>query len=154
MQHLGTGGNAAWVKMVGTLAGVGSGDTLTYPACRLDFNGRQCNKKVQPGGDDSGLFFCSRCQQSCQPMYRYLLNLNLVDFTGGLEHVSVFGELGDTVMGMNADDAHEVGAPRLCWATGRVVSVSVMLMQPPSEPCILSHADEHRPVADALVPCF
>lgn len=108
VQQLGSGGVTAWVKIVGTLAGVGSGDMLTYPACRLDFNGRQCNKKVQASGDESGLFFCGRCQQSCQPMYRYLLNLSLVDFTGQLEHVSVFGELGDTVMGMNADEAHEV----------------------------------------------
>lgn len=108
MQRLGSGGVPAWVKVVGVLAGTGNNDVLTYPACRLDYNGRQCNKKVQSADDGSDTFYCSRCNQNCVPMYRYLLQLQFVDFTGVMEGISVFGELGDTVMGMTADEAHQV----------------------------------------------
>ena len=108
MQRLGSGGVPAWVKVVGVLAGTGNNDVLTYPACRLDYNGRQCNKKVQSADDGSDNFYCSRCNQNCVPMYRYLLQLQFVDFTGVMEGISVFGELGDTVMGMTADEAHQV----------------------------------------------
>lgn len=94
------------------LSGVVNNDNLTYAACRLDFNGRQCNKKVTDD-DGTGMFYCQRCNQTCQPMYRYLLNLKYVDFTGALESVSAFGESGDAVMGMTADEAHQVCADRV-----------------------------------------
>eukprot|EP00892_Ulva_mutabilis_P012722 jgi/Ulvmu1/9822/UM056_0063.1 len=106
-ENLGSGGVTAWVKTVGVLSGVVNNAALTYPACRLDFNGRQCNKKVAPADDDTGLFYCSRCAQSCEPMYRYLLTVRFLDFTGELAEVSAFGDTGDAVMGMTADEAHQ-----------------------------------------------
>jgi hypothetical protein len=38
---------------------INSDKGLTYPACSRDFNGRPCQKKLQPQGD--GTYYCERC---------------------------------------------------------------------------------------------
>ena len=83
-------------------------DPMTYPACWEDFNGRKCQKKMTDNSDESGQFYCERCGVSGKPMYRFLLNIAFQDFTGQLENVSVFGDLGEAVVGITAEEAHEV----------------------------------------------
>lgn len=81
---------------------------LTYPACPLDRNGRTCNKKMQSNDDNTGLFHCETCGRDEQPTYRYVLQCHILDFEGGRENVSAFGDQGEALMGMPAGQAHEV----------------------------------------------
>lgn len=107
MQHLGSD-QATWVKITGSLYGVRT-SPLTYPACPLERNGRTCNKKLQNNDDGTGEFHCEMCGQNSIPEYRYVLSCHLVDFEGGREHVSAFGDQGESLMKMPAGQAHEVG---------------------------------------------
>jgi hypothetical protein len=106
MQHLGSD-QPAWVKVAGALFGVRP-TPLTYPACPLERNGRTCNKKLQAMDDGSGDFHCETCGQNTPPTYRYVLSCHMVDFEGSREHVSAFGEQGEMLMKMPADQAHAV----------------------------------------------
>jgi hypothetical protein len=81
---------------------------MTYPACWEEYNSRKCQKKMQDNNDGSGNFYCERCAKASVPMWRFLLQCSFSDFTGTLEHVSIFGEAGDSVMGMTAGEVHEV----------------------------------------------
>ena len=75
---------AAWLTHIKT-------DTIAYPACTLQYNGKQCNKKVAEGasGDGPGQWYCDRCTAHCQAEWRYMLNLRLEDHTG-TEWVTAF----------------------------------------------------------------
>lgn len=95
------------MKIAGALAAVRE-SPLTYPACPLERNGRTCNKKLQSNDDGSDMFTCETCAQSTMPVYRYVLNCQLVDFEGSKEHVSTFGDQGESLMKMPADQAHQV----------------------------------------------
>ena len=74
----------AWLTHIKT-------DTIAYPACTLQYNGKQCNKKVAEGssGDGPGQWYCDRCTAHCQAEWRYMLNLRLEDHTG-TEWVTAF----------------------------------------------------------------
>ncbi len=75
---------AAWLTHIKT-------DTIAYPACTLQYNGKQCNKKVveASSGDGPGQWYCDRCTAHCQAEWRYMLNLRLEDHTG-TEWVTAF----------------------------------------------------------------
>lgn len=68
---------AAWLSHIKT-------ETIAYPGCTLQYNGKQCNKKVTDAGGAGGdmAWYCERCGQHCQAEYRYMLNLQLEDHTG------------------------------------------------------------------------
>jgi Replication factor-A C terminal domain len=70
VQHLGTGGAPAYVKLVAALTSVRQ-NPMTYPACMEDFASRKCQKKMQDQGD--GTFFCERCNKSSARFERALL---------------------------------------------------------------------------------
>ena len=56
-------------------------ESMTYPSCPLNYNGRTCRKKLSdPSGD--GQWYCERCAQEAQPDWRYILNLQADDHTG------------------------------------------------------------------------
>lgn len=101
-------------------------ETMTYPACDQDYNGRKCQKKMTDLQDPEGLYNCDRCGTPSLPNWRYLLNCRFADFTGTLEHVSIFGEAGEAIMGMPATQAHEVRASPPC-----PLSWHLMLCTPP-----------------------
>jgi len=65
----------AWLTHIKT-------ETIAYPACTLQYNGKQCNKKVQESGQGDGQWYCERCAGNCQAEWRYMLNLKLEDHTG------------------------------------------------------------------------
>lgn len=59
-------------------------DPIAYPACTLQYNGKQCNKKVTDsgGGDGPNRWWCERCSAACEAEYRYMLSLNIEDHSG------------------------------------------------------------------------
>ena len=57
-------------------------ENMSYPACPLPFQGRACNKKLQDQQGDGQSWFCDRCQQEAQPMWRYILTIQADDHTG------------------------------------------------------------------------
>jgi replication factor A1 len=73
-----------------------------YPACTLEFNGKQCNRKVTKSSD--GTWYCDRCTLSlpkCE--YRYLLMCQLQDHTG-TTYATAFQEAGTKIIGYSAED--------------------------------------------------
>ena len=58
-------------------------ESMYYPACPLQYNGRTCQKKLSdPSGD--GNWYCERCAQEAQPDWRYILSLQVDDHTGNI----------------------------------------------------------------------
>ncbi|KAF2822796.1 replication protein-like protein A 70 kDa DNA-binding subunit [Ophiobolus disseminans] len=73
--------------------------TVAYPACST----QGCNKKVVE--DNPGSWWCEKCQQSFpEPLYRYVLSVNVADHTGTL-WLSCFDEAGQAIVGMSANEA-------------------------------------------------
>ena len=80
-------------------------DTFAYPAC-LTKDPQPCNKKVIEVDPDK--WRCERCDVTHpRPEYRYIMSANVVDFTGQL-WLSCFDESGKMIMGMSADQLHEL----------------------------------------------
>lgn len=79
-------------------------DNFWYTACPLMIGDRKCNKKVNNNGD--GMWHCDRCDQSFpQCDYRYLLQLQIHDFTGAT-WVTAFQESGEDIMGISAKELY------------------------------------------------
>jgi hypothetical protein len=58
-------------------------ENIAYPACTLQYNGKQCNKKVTDnGGEGSSRWFCERCNASCEADWRYMLSIQIEDHSG------------------------------------------------------------------------
>ncbi len=58
-------------------------ENMSYPACPViqPGTGNPCNKKMV--NNDGGVeWWCERCQQSAQPVWRYMLSLQVSDHTG------------------------------------------------------------------------
>lgn len=157
MQALGKN-DVAWVKVSGVMVSVKT-ETMTYPACDQDYNGRKCQKKMTDLQDPEGLYNCDRCSTSSLPNWRYLLNCRFADFTGTLEHVSIFGEAGEAIMGMPATQAHEVRASPPCplfWHLMLCNSCKHSKSQSPvvlPDECMVSTALVLPALARALQPC-
>ncbi|CBY01885.1 hypothetical protein IAQ61_006485 [Plenodomus lingam] len=73
--------------------------TVAYPACSTP----GCNKKVIE--ENPGAWWCEKCQKTYpEPLYRYVLSVNVADHTGTL-WLSCFDEAGQTIVGMSANEA-------------------------------------------------
>ncbi|EIE20436.1 replication factor-a protein [Coccomyxa subellipsoidea C-169] len=107
-EALGTNSTNAWVQIVCTITFVKS-DPIAYPACTLQYNGKQCNKKVTDsgGGDGPNRWWCERCSAACEAEYRYMLNLNIEDHSGK-EWVTAFQEEGKQIIGYTANEMQEL----------------------------------------------
>lgn len=57
-------------------------ESMYYPACTLQYNGRTCNKKLSDQQGDGEVWYCERCQQTSQPDWRYILSVQADDHTG------------------------------------------------------------------------
>lgn len=59
-------------------------ENIAYPACTLQYNGKQCNKKVTDngGGDGPNRWFCERCNANCEAEFRYMLSIQIEDHSG------------------------------------------------------------------------
>lgn len=78
-------------------------DDFYFLACPLDFNGKQCMKKVVEHSNN--LWHCTKCNgdfPECD--YRYKLKIELRDHTGNLQSVTVFNDAGNVLMGITAKD--------------------------------------------------
>jgi replication factor A1 len=78
-------------------------ENFSYPACPS----QGCNnKKVTPLGDNS--WQCERCNVAHEkPNYRYILSLNVADFTSHL-WLTCFDESARLIMGMSANELQEL----------------------------------------------
>ncbi|KAK3137722.1 hypothetical protein QOZ80_5BG0456330 [Eleusine coracana subsp. coracana] len=98
---LGINGKPDWITIKGSISHLKS-DNFFYPACTIEVNGRQCNKKVTNNGD--GTWHCERCDQvlpNCE--YRYLLMCQIQDHTG-VTYATAFQEGGMEIMGCSAQE--------------------------------------------------
>lgn len=78
-------------------------DNFAYPACPS----QGCNnKKVTPLGD--GTWQCEKCNIAHEkPNYRYILNLNVADFTSH-QWLTCFDESARVIMGMDANQLNDL----------------------------------------------
>ncbi|KAL6841011.1 hypothetical protein ACP4OV_029271 [Aristida adscensionis] len=99
--NLGQEGKTDWITVKGSISYLNT-ENFCYPACTVEANGRQCNKKVTNNGD--GTWFCERCDQAlpnCE--YRYLLQCQIQDHTG-VTYATAFQEGGTEIIGCSAND--------------------------------------------------
>ncbi|KAI8939062.1 hypothetical protein NX059_004901 [Plenodomus lindquistii] len=76
--------------------------TVAYPACST----QGCNKKVIE--ENPGAWWCEKCQKTYpEPLYRYVLSVNVADHTGTL-WLSCFDEAGQAIVGMSANEAMKI----------------------------------------------
>ncbi|RCV15552.1 hypothetical protein SETIT_3G065300v2 [Setaria italica] len=104
-ENLGRSEKPDWITVKGTVSHLNT-DNFCYPACTMEVNGRQCNKKVINNGD--GTWHCDRCDQSlpnCE--YRYLLMCQIQDHTG-LTYANAFQEAGVEIMGCSAEELYNM----------------------------------------------
>lgn len=89
--------DTAYFTLKGTIVYIKQ-DNFCYPACRSE----GCNKKVVQ--DDAG-WRCERCNMTYdKPEYRYIMSVNVNDYTGQL-WLSVFDDVGRIIMnGKSADE--------------------------------------------------
>ena len=65
-------------------------------------DGRKCQKKVTQNQD--GQWFCESCGKAFPaPAYRYMLNLEVVDYTES-RYVSKFNDEAERLLGMKAEE--------------------------------------------------
>ena len=93
-----------WVQALVNVSYVTS-DRFSYPACKLDYNGRPCNKKVtqsdEPGAQG---WFCERCNATNEsPEHRYILNIKGMDHCGE-SWMTAFHEAAPSITGISAND--------------------------------------------------
>ncbi|MFX1264333.1 MAG: OB-fold nucleic acid binding domain-containing protein [Promethearchaeota archaeon] len=69
-----------------------------YPACP------SCRKKVE---EEGGRFTCSVCGDVKRPEYRMLYKITVDDGSGSIR-ATLFGETGEELLGMTAEEAHEL----------------------------------------------
>eukprot|EP00253_Pinus_taeda_P010656 PITA_10656 len=97
-----TSDKAIWVSVRATITALHM-DDFYFLACPLDFNGKQCMKKVVDHSNN--LWHCSKCNgdfPDCD--YRYKLKIELHDHTGHLQNVTAFNDAGNELMGITAKD--------------------------------------------------
>ncbi|KAL6624796.1 hypothetical protein ACP70R_032117 [Stipagrostis hirtigluma subsp. patula] len=100
-ENIGLSDMPAYVTVEAVISHVNA-DSFCYPACILDFNGMQCQKKVTKNSD--GTWYCRRCHQNspnCE--YRYLLLCQIKDHTG-VTNATAYHEAGMDIIGCNAQD--------------------------------------------------
>ncbi|WVF69368.1 hypothetical protein IAT40_004144 [Kwoniella sp. CBS 6097] len=73
-------------------------ETFSYPACA---NPEGCNKKVV---DDGSGWMCEKCDKKWdQPIHRYILSMNVMDYTGSF-WITAFNETAEQIMEISAND--------------------------------------------------
>ncbi|KAF2876797.1 replication protein-like protein A 70 kDa DNA-binding subunit [Massariosphaeria phaeospora] len=78
--------------------------TVAYPACSTP----NCNKKVIE--EDPDEWWCAKCEvKNKQPLYRYVLTVNVADHTGCI-WLSCFDEAGQSIIGMSANELMQLKA--------------------------------------------
>ena len=93
-----------------------------YPACPTP----ECSRK-KVFADDEGGWRCEKCGKTHpKPEYRYVLSINVSDFTGQI-YLSCFDESARLIMGMGADQLMEMkenGTDKDAWqaATGQFLT--------------------------------
>ena len=121
-EGLGLGGETAWVQAICYMV-YSKNDRFMYPACTLQYNGKQCNKKVaNSSGDetkpDPDGWYCERCNSKLmEPEYRYILSCQFGDYTDA-SWVTAFNETAPAILGTEAgqlvawsrsDDQRDIG---------------------------------------------
>ncbi|KAF8667141.1 hypothetical protein HU200_053328 [Digitaria exilis] len=104
-ENLGRSEKPDWITVKGSISHVNT-DNFCYPACTIEMNGRQCNKKVINNGD--GTWHCEKCGQNlpnCE--YRYLLLCQIQDHTG-LTYATAFQEAGVEIIGCSAEELYNI----------------------------------------------
>ncbi|KAA8901948.1 hypothetical protein FN846DRAFT_780784 [Sphaerosporella brunnea] len=77
-------------------------DNISYPACLSE----GCNKKVLMIDDDS--WRCEKCNITHpKPQYRYIMTISVTD-AFGQAWFNCFDDIGRMIMGMSADELHEI----------------------------------------------
>jgi replication factor A1 len=99
-QNIGSSDEAEYFAVKATIIYVKQ-DNVSYPSCLS----AGCNKKVI---QEDGGWRCEKCNMLHEkPEYRYILSINVSDHTGQL-WLSCFDDAGRQVMGMSADELHEL----------------------------------------------
>ncbi|XP_062230519.1 replication protein A 70 kDa DNA-binding subunit C-like isoform X2 [Phragmites australis] len=104
-ENLGRSDKPDWITIKGAISHLTT-DNFCYPACTLEVNGRQCNKKVINNGD--GTWHCDKCDQgspNCE--YRYLLLCQIQDHTG-ITYATAFQEAGTEIIGYSAQELFNI----------------------------------------------
>lgn len=98
-----TQGSTAWVQLVAHIAFVRN-ESYAYPACPLQYNGKQCNKKLIDQTGDGTSWFCERCGSSAAaPDWRYIISAQIADHSDAA-WVTAFNEVGPDLLGLSAQD--------------------------------------------------
>ncbi|GJN36320.1 hypothetical protein PR202_gb25169 [Eleusine coracana subsp. coracana] len=100
-ESLGQSGKPDVITVRATISHVNA-NNFCYPACTLEFNGKQCNRKVTKSNE--GAWHCDRCVldvPKCE--YRYLLMCQLQDHTG-VTYATAFQEAGTKIIGYSAEE--------------------------------------------------
>ena len=93
---------SVWVSVRATVTALNM-DNLYFLAFPLDFNGKQCMKKVMHHSNN--IWDCTKCNgdfPECD--YRYKLQFELHDHIGHLQNVTAFNDVGNELMGIMAKD--------------------------------------------------
>lgn len=106
-ESMGLSGAPAYVQAVGHLLFIRS-ETFCYPACPLQYNGKQCNKKLMDQTGDGTAWTCERCNASATPEYRYILNFQMADHTDNV-WPTAFNEAAPDILGKSAGELKELG---------------------------------------------
>ena len=98
----------AWVQALVSVSYVNP-ERFSYPACKLDYNGRPCNKKVtqsdEPGAQG---WFCERCNATNDaPDHRYILSIKGMDHCGE-SWMTAFQESAPSITGIGANELVEL----------------------------------------------
>ncbi|GAB4823832.1 hypothetical protein N2152v2_010878 [Parachlorella kessleri] len=102
-EGLGMAGATAWVQVAATCTYV-KDKQMYYAACPLQYNGKQCNKKMQDQG--GGSWFCERCGHTAEPEWRYILSVILEDHTHNT-WATAFAEAAPDLLGVTAGQLKE-----------------------------------------------
>lgn len=93
------------VEISGLIVGVSNVSPI-YPACP------ECGKKLTEKGSD---YFCQKCDSEMKPEHRVAFKITLDDGTGspdddstGSIKVMLFGRVGEKLLGVTAQEAHEL----------------------------------------------
>ena len=101
-EQLGVGGKPDYVECIASIKYI-KPEGCYYSACSLQRNGRMCQKKITISDDVEGTGWCETCQAKSMPVQRWILQMSIQDHTQ--EHpLTCFGELGDQILGMTANE--------------------------------------------------
>ncbi|WOK91949.1 replication protein A 70 kDa DNA-binding subunit A-like isoform X1 [Canna indica] len=104
-EGLGRGNKPDWVTVKASISYIKT-DNFCYTACPLQIGDRQCNKKVTKLAN--GNWCCDRCAKEFEECdYRYLLQLQIQDHTGGT-WVTAFQESGEEIVGFSAKELYQI----------------------------------------------